>query len=71
LAEIGDFQLLQPGRGHYPEPPHRQPAYAAYHHQSFPVAEAFTQTCISLPIGLHLTLNQIDEVIELIQHFFK
>lgn len=66
LAEQGVETLI-----HYPEPPHRQAAYAAYHHQSFPVAEAFAQTCISLPIGPHLSLQQIDEVIELIQRFFK
>lgn len=44
---------------------------ATYLHHSFPVAEAFAQTCISLPIGSHLTLSQIDEVIELIQCFLK
>lgn len=56
---------------HYPIIPSQQSAYAIYSEKMFPVAEDFSQTCLSLPIGPHLSLEQIDEVADLVCRFFK
>lgn len=66
LTECGVQTLV-----HYPIPPHLQ---AAYRHLrmpigSFPITEAIHRECISLPIGPHLTREQVDEVVASIQSF--
>jgi dTDP-4-amino-4,6-dideoxygalactose transaminase len=49
---------------HYPVPPHRQGAYAdlGYPGGSFPIAEAMADQVLSLPIGPHMTDEQVDIV---------
>jgi dTDP-4-amino-4,6-dideoxygalactose transaminase len=53
---------------HYPNPPHRQGAYAdaAVAQMHLPVAEELAQTVLSLPMGPHLRDEQVDRVIEAI-----
>lgn len=51
---------------HYPIPPHRQGAYAdmALPAGSFPIAERLADEVLSLPIGPHMTGEQVDAVID-------
>lgn len=50
---------------HYPVPPHRQPAYAATApaRAKLPAADRAAREALSLPIGPHLDLDQVDRVI--------
>jgi dTDP-4-amino-4,6-dideoxygalactose transaminase len=49
---------------HYPIPPHLQQAYAdlALPKGSFPLAEKFADTVLSLPVGPHIPLDAVDKV---------
>lgn len=48
---------------HYPHTNHRSGAFAAeFGHLSFPVAEEICATCLSLPIGPHLTAGDAGEI---------
>lgn len=51
---------------HYPVPPHLQPAYAdlGFKRGAFPITEQIHDTCLSLPMGPHLTDAQVDYVCE-------
>lgn len=51
---------------HYPIAPHRQGAYAdmARPAGSFPIAERLADEVLSLPIGPHMTAEQVDAVID-------
>jgi len=64
LTEAGIGTLI-----HYPVPPHRSGAYSAMHLApgALPIAEAIASTVLSLPIGPHLS----DEQIHLIVTGFK
>lgn len=55
----------------YPVPLHRQACFASlgYKPGSFPVAEAVSQTCLSLPIFPELTEAQVDHVVQSINSF--
>ncbi|MGB7407542.1 MAG: DegT/DnrJ/EryC1/StrS family aminotransferase [Pontixanthobacter sp.] len=59
LAERGIQTLI-----HYPVPPHLQPAY--YDHRwkagAFPIAEHMADTVLSLPIGPHMAMDDVDTV---------
>lgn len=66
LAEAGVDTLV-----HYPLAPHHQPAYQYMRHLSLPESEAFSDECLSLPIGPHLNLEQIDRVCQAIAEFFS
>ena len=57
----------------YPIPIHLQPCYAALGHGpgSFPVAEAVSASCLSLPIFPELTDDQVDVVIEAVNSFAR
>ena len=50
---------------HYPIPPHLQPAYAesAMLAGSLPLAEAISSEILSLPIGPHMSSEQIERVV--------
>jgi dTDP-4-amino-4,6-dideoxygalactose transaminase len=54
---------------HYPVPPHLQPAYSdlGFQRGEFPVAERLADEVLSLPIGPHLSDEQIDTVIAAVQ----
>jgi dTDP-4-amino-4,6-dideoxygalactose transaminase len=58
---------------HYPVPPHLQTAYTdlGYKKNSFPIAEEIAETCLSLPIGQHLSQEDICTVGNMISDFFK
>lgn len=49
---------------HYPIPPHRQRAYSdlCFGEGTFPIAERLATQVLSLPIGPHLTMEQVDQV---------
>lgn len=61
LSEAGVTTLI-----HYPRPPHLQEAYAALGlgEGRFPLAEQYAATVLSLPIGPHVSLAQVNHVIE-------
>jgi Predicted pyridoxal phosphate-dependent enzyme apparently involved in regulation of cell wall biogenesis len=63
LAEYGIGSLI-----HYPTPPHLSRAYdkLGYRAGAFPVAEATAEDILSLPIGPHLTDEQIEAVIRVV-----
>jgi dTDP-4-amino-4,6-dideoxygalactose transaminase len=67
LAERG----VATGR-HYPEPPHRAEAFAGlgYGPGTFPVAEALSRECLSLPIFPGITDEQLERVAAAIAEFF-
>lgn len=56
---------------HYPVPPHRSEAYAerGWTAGAFPAAEAFSRTCLSLPLSPHLTDVQAAHVISTVRAF--
>lgn len=56
---------------HYPIPPHLQPALAELNYKAgdFPFTEALAQTCLSLPLFVGMTEEQIDFVSEKIISF--
>jgi dTDP-4-amino-4,6-dideoxygalactose transaminase len=58
---------------HYPVPPHLQKAYAFlnYRNGDFPLAEEIANTCLSLPIGPHLSISEIEDVCFEIKSFFN
>lgn len=56
---------------HYPIPPHKQLAYKEWNHKKFPIAEKIAQTTLSLPIGPHLTNEQIEYVISAVEGAVK
>ena len=53
---------------HYPVPPHQQPAYKGALGQTFnlPIAELMSQTVLSLPIGPHLRMEDVDYVVDVL-----
>ena len=57
---------------HYPIPPHLSAAYRAgrWSRGQFPLAERFANEVLSLPIGPHVTVAEVDEVCDAIQAFF-
>jgi dTDP-4-amino-4,6-dideoxygalactose transaminase len=66
--------LTQRGIGtliHYPIPPHLSEAYAdrGFSRGTFPLAEKFAETVLSLPIGPHCSEAEVAEVIATIRDF--
>jgi dTDP-4-amino-4,6-dideoxygalactose transaminase len=60
LFEAGISTLI-----HYPIPPHMQAAYGdvAYRGGPFPIATTLANCVLSLPIGPHLSIGEVDKVI--------
>jgi dTDP-4-amino-4,6-dideoxygalactose transaminase len=58
---------------HYPLPPHMQKAYAqlGYKNGDFPIAEEIANTSLSLPIGPHITIDDVEYICNKIRLFFK
>lgn len=54
---------------HYPIPPHLQDAYADLGRGkgSFPLAEEFAETVLSLPMGPHMEIEAVDEVARIVR----
>ena len=57
LKEVGIETLI-----HYPTPPHKQSAYRSTQDYSLPVAERLAHEMLSLPIGPHLSIGEVEEV---------
>jgi dTDP-3-amino-3,4,6-trideoxy-alpha-D-glucose transaminase len=57
---------------HYPVPPHLSRAYAnsGWKRGDFPLAEKFANEVLSLPIGPHISAEQVDHVCESVRRFF-
>lgn len=57
---------------HYPVPPHLSHAYGAagWKRGDFPIAEQLANEVLSLPIGPHITPDQVDYVCEAVREFF-
>lgn len=64
LAEQGVQTLI-----HYPIPPHRQEAYAAWNSLSYPLTERIHQEILSLPISPVMTDEEADYVIRAVNSF--
>lgn len=67
-----DFRHYLEGQGlstliHYPIPPHKQAAYALMSHLKYPIAERMAEEVISLPMGPHLTDEQVLKVIDAVR----
>jgi dTDP-4-amino-4,6-dideoxygalactose transaminase len=58
---------------HYPIPPHMQDAYKhlCFKKGDFPVAEQMADTCLSIPLWPGMTQDQVRQVAEVMQRFFK
>jgi dTDP-4-amino-4,6-dideoxygalactose transaminase len=58
---------------HYPVPPHLQSAYKElnYREGDFPIAEMIAKTSLSLPMGPHLSIENVTAVAHAIATFFK
>jgi dTDP-4-amino-4,6-dideoxygalactose transaminase len=66
--------LTQAGIGtliHYPVPPHLSQAYADMGGKTgdFPITERLADTVLSIPMGPHLTADQMDSIINAILSF--
>jgi dTDP-4-amino-4,6-dideoxygalactose transaminase len=67
LAEAGIGSLI-----HYPIPPHQSEAYASDRvWGSFPIAEEIARTTLSLPMGPHLTPEDVSMVLDRLREFVK
>jgi dTDP-4-amino-4,6-dideoxygalactose transaminase len=77
VVRCRDRELMQKHLGglgvntiiHYPVPPHLQTAYQymGFSKGSFPIAERLANEVLSLPIGPHLTLQQVNHVVQSIK----
>ncbi len=58
---------------YYPVPLHRQPALAdlGYAPGSMPVAEAAAEAVLALPMGPHVTSEQVAYVVDTIAKFYR
>ena len=54
---------------HYPIPPHQSRAYQSLVRQKFPVAEALSGQILSLPIGPHILIEEINFCVTAINRF--
>tara|TARA_B110001450_G_scaffold123220_1_gene116078 strand:+ start:870 stop:1976 length:1107 start_codon:yes stop_codon:yes gene_type:complete len=54
---------------HYPVPPHKQKAFKELNHLSYPITEQIHNEVLSLPIGSHLTKENLKYIITKINSF--
>jgi dTDP-4-amino-4,6-dideoxygalactose transaminase len=54
---------------HYPQPPHKQPAYSEWAHLTFPVSELIHEQIISLPISPVMTTEEISQVADIVNQY--
>lgn len=54
---------------HYPIPPHKQQALAAYNDLSFPLTERFAQELVSIPLNPLLNTAEIDTIITTLNRY--
>jgi dTDP-4-amino-4,6-dideoxygalactose transaminase len=53
---------------HYPIPPHKQKAYAAYSDLSFPITENIHEEVLSLPLSAVMAIEEVDKVVKVINN---
>lgn len=54
---------------HYPVAPHHQQAYAERGNDIYPISEQIHNQVLSLPIGQHLSINDLEKVVSVINGF--
>ena len=54
---------------HYPIPPHKQKAFKAWNHLSFPITERIHKEVLSLPISPVLTKEEVDFVVSILNQY--
>ena len=54
---------------HYPVPPHKQPAYREWNNLSFPITEKIHNEVLSLPIGSHISDDELQIIVEKINTY--
>ncbi|TRX24617.1 DegT/DnrJ/EryC1/StrS family aminotransferase [Flavobacterium franklandianum] len=54
---------------HYPIPPHKQKAFKAWNHLSFPITEKIHNEVLSLPISPVLTKEEVDFVVSILNQY--
>ncbi|SHG35674.1 dTDP-4-amino-4,6-dideoxygalactose transaminase [Flavobacterium fluvii] len=54
---------------HYPIPPHKQKAFAAWYHLSFPITEKIHNEVLSLPISPVMTDDEVSFVIDVLNKY--
>ena len=54
---------------HYPIPPHKQNAYKELKNISLPISEEIHSQVLSLPMGPHLSIDEVNYIIEKIKCF--
>lgn len=64
LAEHGIQTVI-----HYPIPPHKQPCYAEWNRESYPITERIHREILSLPISPVLTEEEVNVVIDCVNNF--
>ena len=52
---------------HYPIAPHRQAAYREFADKAYPLSEKIHQEVLSLPIGPHITMEDVGQVAKYMQ----
>jgi dTDP-4-amino-4,6-dideoxygalactose transaminase len=54
---------------HYPVPPHKQPAYAAWSNDNYPISEKIHQEIISLPISPVMKDDEVEYVCKVVNSY--
>jgi len=66
LSERGIQTLI-----HYPIPPYKQKAYEFFANYSLPICDELSSTSLSLPIGPHMSIAEVNYVIQNIKEYFS
>lgn len=53
---------------HYPIPPHKQQAFSEFRDCHLPLAEKIHETILSIPCGLHLSDEDVEYIVEVLNH---
>jgi dTDP-4-amino-4,6-dideoxygalactose transaminase len=56
---------------HYPVPPHLQHCYHQFKSLSLPISEVLAGEILSLPIGPHIAIDDVEYIVECIRLFFE
>ena len=54
---------------HYPIAPHHQQAYAEWNNNTYPISEQVNNQVLSLPIGQHLSMDDIKLIVDIINKY--
>ena len=54
---------------HYPVPPHLSNAYSDFRNRSLPITEKISQTILSIPMGPHMSMEDISHICEIINQY--